>query len=90
MLTNQCNLTIPKSLKNPRHKMQLCINELRACLVDMKTSVNDYPSDEEASRTGEKSFLGQLPGPTIFCFINTLINERQSKSLFGPMVAITE
>ena len=70
--------------------MQLCISGPTACLVDMETSVNDDPSDEEASRTGEKSFLSQLPGPTILCFIDTLINERQSKSLFGPMVAITE
>ena len=52
------------------------------CLVDMEPRVNDDPGDEEASRTGEKSFLGQLPGPTILGFINTLINERQSKSPF--------
>ena len=43
-----------------------------ACLVNMESSVNNDPSYKEASSTGEKSFLGQLPSPTILSFIDTL------------------
>ena len=56
-----------------------------ACLVNMESSVNNDPSYKEASSTGEKSFLGQFPSPTILSFIDTLISERQLKPPFSRM-----
>ena len=56
------------------------------CLVDMEPSVNDNPGDKEASRTGEKPFLGQLPGSPVLCFINALNNWSKSQFLRWSMV----